>query len=348
MSVIINKRHINENELPYFVAEVSGNHKQSLSLAKETIQAAAEAGADAVKFQTYTPDTLTLNVRNKYFKKNGGLWDGRYLYDLYQEGMTPWDWFPELNAYAKKCGLTFFSTPFDETAVDFLEKSINPPAYKIASYEINHEPLLRKIAQQCKPVILSTGMAMEVEIKAALRNLKKNGATEIILLKCISGYPAVPEGFNLRTIPSMYKKFKCPIGLSDHTMGHEVALGAVALGACFIEKHFILDRTAGGIDSDFSLEPHEFAEMTQMVTTLYKSLGTQDIGPSQQEAGELCQRRSIFVAQPIRAGEIFTKENIKIVRPGHGLCPSQWRKILGKKARKALDPGEPVSTGDWV
>lgn len=332
---------------PFTVAELSGNHNKSIERAKSLIQAAAEAGADAVKVQAYRPDTITLPFRNEHFLIKEGPWQGKYLYDNYELGMTPWEWIPKLEKYAKKLGLILFSSVFDESSVIYLEENTNAPAYKVASFEINHIPLLKKIGSTKKPVILSTGMAKEDEIKRAVKTLRDAGSTEIIILKCISAYPAEPEHYNLRSILTLEKKFKCLVGLSDHSLTNEVCLGAVSLGACFIEKHLTLNRSEGGIDSKFSLEPEEFAEMVQSSHTLHRALGSEKIGPTKQENTELNFRRSIFISKSIPKGEIFSEDNIKIVRPANGECPSKWEHVLGKKSKKNLEGGTPLKRSDW-
>lgn len=347
MAFKIKSREINDKASPYLVAEISGNHGQQIRKAKELIKVAAQVGADAVKLQTYRPEILTLDVRNEYFKKRGGVWDGKYLYDLYGARMTPWEWVPELNDYAQECGIVLFSTPYDETAVEFLESTINPPVYKIASYEITHLPLLKKVGALKKPVIMSTGIASEKEIKRALKTLKKAGTKEIMLLKCISGYPLEPDNYHLSAIQLLKKKFRCPVGLSDHSLGPEMCLGAVALGACLIEKHLILDRSQGGIDAGFSLEPDEFAAMAEMVDTLHRALGEGKIPSHKKEGMEVMERRSIFVSKIIQPGEMLTEQNLRIVRPGHGICPSKWEKVIGRKAKRPLTVGEPLREGDW-
>jgi len=339
-------RQIGADHRPYLVAELSGNHQQSIDKAKAIIEAAARSGADAVKLQTYTPDTITLPFDNPWFRIEEGPWAGRTLHDLYGEAMTPWEWHPELSRFAEKCGLALFSAPFDETAVDFLEGELDVPFYKIASFELNHLPLLRKVAQTRKPVVLSTGMASQQEIRTALKTLTEAGASQVILLKCISAYPADPENFNLRSMVALKETYGCLTGLSDHTLSHEVCLGAVALGACVIEKHLTLSRAEGGVDCSFSLEPQEFGEMVESVKKLHAALGQPKIGPCEQEHRESRFRRSIFVSAPIAQGEYFTTDNIKIVRPADGLDPAQWESVLGKKAACDLDPGQPLRKAD--
>lgn len=346
-SIRIGERLVDESQPPYCVAELSGNHQQSIEQAKALIDASVEAGADAVKLQTYTPDTITLPARTDLFRVEGGLWDGRYLHELYQEAMTPWEWHGELAAYARSKRVELFSTPFDETAVDYLEAEVQPPVYKIASFELNHLPLLRKVGALGKPVILSTGMASFQEIEVAVYTLRKAGAIGIALLKCVSAYPADPADFNLKALATLKEHFDCPVGLSDHSLGHEICHGAVALGCSLIEKHIVLDREAGGIDSGFSLEPHEFAEMVKSVKRLHAGMGNSELGASQQDEKQKRFRRSIFVADAIKQGDVLTHNNIKIVRPSDGLEPVHWEQLLGKKAKRDLDMGMPL-TWDMV
>lgn len=335
-------RVIEEGSDPFLIAELSGNHQQSLNQAKDLIDAAAESGADAVKLQTYTPDTITLSEKNDFFRIKEGLWKGRYLYELYQEAMTPWEWTEELFEYAQKRGLLLFSTPFDETAVDFLEKSIDPVIHKVSSFEITHLPLLKKIGETKKPVLMSTGMALKEEIKKALEVLQKSGCPAVILLKCISQYPADPRDFNLKSLPLMAEEFGTLVGLSDHCLSEEVVLGAVALGAVCVEKHLVLSRELGGVDSGFSLEPKEFAHMAKSVRSLHASLGKPCLGATVQEEKQLHFRRSIFVSSPVGEGEILSYQNLKVVRPSVGLMPSEWETVLGKRATRDLKAGEPL------
>lgn len=311
------------------------------------IDAAAASGADAVKLQTYTPDTITLAAHTAPFRVGKGLWEGRYLHDLYGEAMTPWEWHAELARHARRRGLLCFSTPFDESAVDFLEREMRPPVYKIASFEVNHIPLLRRVAATGKPVIMSTGMATEAEIALAVRTLRAGGCPALVLLKCVSAYPSQPRDFNLRSLTALRDTFRAPVGLSDHTMSDEVALGSVALGGCVIEKHFTRDRASGGVDSGFSLEPAEFARMAQAVRTLHASLGRPVLGPTKQDLKQRRFRRSIFVAQHIPRGATLTAENLRIVRPADGLDPARWDEVLGRRARRSLRAGTPLRIGDW-
>lgn len=344
----IGRRAVGVGRPPYLIAELSANHRQQFAAAIALIDAAAKAGADAVKLQTYTPDTITLPARTPAFRVGRGLWRGRYLHELYAEAMTPWEWHAALARHARQRGLALFSTPFDETAVDFLERNVRPPAYKIASFEVNHLPLLEKVGATRKPVLLSTGMATANEISAAVRTLRRAGCPALVLLKCVSAYPSQPRDFNLRSIVSLQERFHAPAGLSDHTMSDEVALGAVALGAVAIEKHFTLSRAAGGVDSGFSLEPQEFARLAQAARTLHAALGSARLGPTKQDLGQRRFRRSIFVARDVAPGETLTPENLRIVRPADGLDPALWRKLLGRVARRTLRAGEPLRHGDWV
>ena len=342
----IDGKEIAEHGSPYFVAEISGNHQQCIEQARALIKSAKESGADAVKLQTYTADTLTLPVREEPFKAKGP-WEDSYLYDLYQSSYTPWEWHEDLVDYAKKIGITLFSTPFDESSVDFLEKVMDPPIYKIASFEINHIPLLKKVGATKKPVVLSTGLASYDEIAEAIQALKDSGCPNIILLKCISAYPADPNDFNLRSIECL-KTFGCLVGLSDHSLSSSIVMGAIGMGACMIEKHFVLSRKSAAVDGSFSLEPQEFRQMVDEAKTLYRGLGSPIIRTSKQEELQKRFRRSIYVSKPIKKGEKFTAQNIKIIRPCYGLHPRYWEDILGCKAKKDLAFGHPLSLDDVV
>jgi pseudaminic acid synthase len=326
----------------WIVAEISANHKQSIERAEAIIRAAAEAGADAVKLQTYTADTLTIPCDNEYFRIKGTLWEGRTLHDLYQEAYTPWEWHPRLMGLANELGMACFSTPFDAAAVDFLE-SLNVPCHKVASFELVDIPLLKKIAAAGKPVIMSTGMASLAEIDEAVRTLRENGTKDLVLLKCTSSYPAPPEEANLRTIPHLSAAFCCPAGLSDHTMGSAVAVAAVALGAAVIEKHFTLSRADGGPDSAFSMEPDEFRRMVRDIRIAEAALGRVHYALTENERQSIVFRRSLFVVQDMKAGEIFTKENVRSIRPGHGLHTRFYEDILGRKAVRDIAKGTPMS-----
>jgi len=339
----INDRKIGNGYPVYIVAEISANHNQKFDQAVELIKAAKEAGADAVKFQTYTPDTLTIKSDRPEFRIGGGtLWDGITLYDLYAEAYTPWEWQPKLKEVAEELGLDFFSTAFDPTAVDFLEE-MGVPVHKIASFEIVDIPLIEKMARTGKPLIVSTGMATLGEIEEAVRAARNAGATQIALLKCTSAYPSPPEEMNLRTIPHLAESFGVPVGLSDHTLGIAVPVAAVALGACIVEKHFTLSRNIPGPDSAFSLEPHEFKAMVEAIRTVEKALGKVHYGVSEREAGSRVFRRSLFVVKDIKVGELFTEENVRSIRPGHGLHPRYLKDVLGRRATRDITAGTPLT-----
>jgi pseudaminic acid synthase len=330
------------NGKTYIIAELSANHNGSLERAIETIRAADKAGADAVKLQTYTADTLTIDCDNEYFRIGGGtLWDGRTLYDLYKEAYTPWEWHAGLKAEAEQCGLEFFSTPFDASAVDFLE-ALGVARYKVASFELVDLPLLETIGRTRKPVIMSTGMASEAEILEALEVLRRSGCPDVTLLKCTSAYPADPSDAHLLTIPDMQTRFGCRVGVSDHTMGLVIPVVAVALGASVIEKHLTLSRDAGGADSGFSLEPDEFREMVTAVRVAEKSLGSVCYDGTIAEEKSKVFRRSLFVVEDVKAGELFTEQNIRSIRPGAGMAPKYFHAVLGKKSRCDLLRGTPL------
>lgn len=315
---------------PFIIAEMSGNHNQSLEKALSIIDAAAASGAHAIKLQTYTADTLTINVdHGEFFISNpDSLWKGRSLYDLYQEAFTPWEWHKALFDRAKERGMICFSTPFDETAVDFLEE-LDVPVYKIASFENNHYPLLKKIAQTGKPVIMSTGIATLADLEFAVNVLRENGCKELILLKCTSTYPATPEDTNIVTIPHMAQLFNCHVGLSDHTLGVGVSVASIALGARVIEKHFTVDRAEGGVDSAFSMEPHEFRTLVEECDRAFVGLGHVHYGILEAEKRSLTFKRSIYVVEDMKAGDIITTNNIRIIRPGLGISPRYYDLILG-------------------
>lgn len=332
----------------FIIAELSANHNQSLDVALKTVKAAADAGADAIKLQTYTADTLTIDCNNKYFKiHHGTLWDGRTLYDLYKEAYTPWDWHEALFAEAKKCGLVCFSTPFDYSAVDFLEK-LNVPAYKVASFEIFDTPLIRYMARHKKPVIMSTGLATLPDIHDAVAACHAEGNKKVALLKCTSAYPAPVEEANLLTIADMKKRFNCTVGLSDHTLGTTVALTAVALGAQIIEKHFILDKKLGGPDAAFSLSPGEFGLMVRQVREAEKAMGEVTYEISAKARPSLQLARSLFVVKDIKKGEKINAENIRSIRPGYGISPKHYPQVLGKTAKTDLKRGTPLSWNDLI
>ena len=331
---------------PFLVAELSGNHGGDLDRALSLIDAAAESGVDAVKLQTYRPELITVKAREERFQIKEGLWAGRYLHDLYQEAMTPWEWHPTLAERAAERGLALFSSPFDETAVDFLEGSIDPPLHKIASPELNHLPLLRKVAQTGKPVAASVGASTEREIGAAVDVLRAEGCPLVLLLQCVSQYPADPKDFNLASIPAMAEQFEVATGLSDHSLGHVVAVAATALGVRLIEKHLVLDRGDGSIDAGFSMKPDEFRDLANAVRLSHAALGSPSPGIEVDTPARRF-RRSILVARPIARGEAFSVENLRVARPGDGLDPARWEDVLGKTATADFPVGHPLAEGDW-
>jgi pseudaminic acid synthase len=340
----IGKITIGEQVKPFVIAEMSGNHNQSLERAREIIKAAADSGAHAVKLQTYTADTMTINHHGGLFDitDKNSLWYGRNLYELYEEAHTPWEWHKPLFDYANQLGLICFSSPFDETAVDFLE-SLNAPCYKIASFENTDHPLLKKVAQTGKPVIMSTGISNVEDIVESVKVLRKNGCKQIALLKCTSTYPATPENTNLVTIPELQKKFPdCVIGLSDHTMGIGASIASVALGARVLEKHFTLKRADGGVDSMFSMEPIEMKALVVESERAFLALGKVQLTVQKAEEKSKAFKRSVYVVKNIKAEEIFTKENIRVIRPGDGLEPKYYEAIIGKKAGLDLKRGTPM------
>jgi len=326
----------------FIIAEISANHGQSLERAVRMIKKAKECGADAVKFQTYTPDTLTLDVDNRYFRVKHPEWGGQTLYQLYKKAYTPWKWFKRLKKTADNEGIVFFSTAFDKTAVDFLEDMV-VPFHKIASFELVDTPLIEYMAGKKKPVLLSTGMATLPEIKNAVKTAKKAGAREVVLLRCVSNYPADPAEMNLGVIPDMRKRFGVPVGLSDHTMSTSVSVAAVALGACVVEKHFTLSRKTKTPDSFFSLEPSEFKDLVDNIRMTEDALrgGSYTLTPSQKRSRAF--RRSLFTVKDVRKGDVFSEENIRSIRPSYGLEPGHIGKVLGKKAKKAIKKGTPLS-----
>jgi len=339
----ISGRDIGPDHPVYIVAELSANHNQDFERAVRTLHAAKEAGADAIKLQTYTPDTITIRSDREYFRIGGGtLWDGRTLYDLYREAYTPWEWQPKLKQVADSLGMDLFSSPFDQTAVDFLEK-MNVPAYKLASFELVDIPLIRRLARTGKPLIMSTGMATLEEIGEALDVARAAGATQIALLKCTSAYPASPDQMNLRTITEMVRRYDVPVGLSDHSMSIAVPVAAVALGARIIEKHITLSRSEEGPDSAFSLEPDEFKSMVEAVRVAERALGQIHFGVSAREESSRVFRRSLFVVQNVKSGEVFTEENVRSIRPGHGLHTRHLPEILGKRAACDVERGTPLN-----
>ncbi|MEM1156928.1 MAG: pseudaminic acid synthase [Verrucomicrobiota bacterium] len=335
-------RLVGEHTPVFIIAELSANHHQDYSKAEELIHIAKECGADAVKLQTYTPDTITINCRNEYFQiGEGTLWAGKNLHDLYGEAYTPWEWHHKLKEVAEAAGLILFSTPFDFTSVDFLE-DLDVPAYKIASFELVDHPLIEKVVDTGKPIIMSTGMGTVEEIQSALNMIQSTGGEELILLKCTSAYPSLPEDMNLITIPDMVARFNVPIGLSDHTKGTTVPVAATTLGACVIEKHLTQSRSVEGPDSAFSLEPDEFKQMVTSVRTAEKCIGQAAYQLSEKEVASREFRKSLFIVKDLNKGEMFTEENVRSIRPGYGLSPSRYKDVLGRKAACDLKFGTPL------
>lgn len=327
----------------FIIAELSANHGNSLVTAIKTVQAAKECGADAIKVQTYTADTITIDSDKEWFRINQGtVWDGVTLYQLYKEASFPWEWHKIIQEEATRIGLIFFSTPFDHTSVDFLE-SLSVPIYKIASFELNDIPLIERVASKGKPVIMSTGIASLAEIEEAVDTCRKVGNRDIILLKCTSQYPASPEEINLRTIPHMAELFGVPVGLSDHTIGEAVPVAAVALGASVIEKHFILDKKIGGPDASFSMEPNEFKHMVESIRIAFKALGKVNYKLSSKETKSRDFSRSLFVCEDIHSGDVFTEGNIRSIRPGFGMHTRYYKDIIGKKATGNISKGTPLA-----
>ena len=341
-TIKIKDRLIGEGQPAYIIAEMSANHAGSIERAKEIIRAAKESGADCIKIQTYTPDTLTIDCSNEYFQVQNGTWEGENLYSLYGKAYTPWEWQKELKEEADRVGIDFLSTPFDKTAVDFLEE-LGVEFYKIASFEMIDLPLIRYVASKGKPVIMSTGMSSLEEIREAVEAVKQTGNENLILLKCSSAYPAEPADMHLKTISDMKERFQLPIGLSDHSMGSMSAVTAIALGACVIEKHFCLGREIENPDASFSMTPQEFKEMTDEVRKVEAALGKPVYGVSKQEESSMVFRRSVFVVKDIAQGETFTEENVRIIRPGYGMKPKYISDILGLKAAKELKRGTPLT-----
>jgi len=343
-TIKIGDRLIGPNQPPFIVAEMSGNHNQSLERALKIIEAAAETGVDAIKLQTYTADTMTLDINEGEFfiEDPDSLWEGKSLYKLYQEAYTPWEWHKPIFDRCKELGLICFSTPFDETAVDFLD-SLDVPAYKIASFENADIPLIKKVAATGKPLIISTGMATVAELDETVRAARELGNDNIILLKTTSTYPASPENTNILTISHMRDLFNCQVGLSDHTLGVGVAVASVALGATLIEKHFTLSRVEGGVDSAFSMEPEEMRLLVIESKRAWQALGTVIYGATDKEKASLKYRRSLYITKDLKTGDILTKENLRNIRPGYGLAPKYYDVLLGKRVKKDIKKGTPVS-----
>ena len=341
----IDGRKIGPDYPPFIIAEMSGNHNQLLDRALAIVEAAAKAGAHAVKLQTYTADTMTLDIAEREFFINDpdSLWTGKSLYDLYKEAYTPWEWHKPIFDRCRELGLIYLSTPFDETAVDFLEL-LDVPCYKIASFENTDIPLIRKVAATGKPMIISTGMATIAELDETVRTAREAGCRDLILLKCTSSYPATPENTNILTIPHMAKLFDCQVGLSDHTMGIGAAVASVAFGATVIEKHFTLNRADGGVDSAFSMEPDEMRALVTETERAWQALGKVTYGPTEKEKKSLVFRRSLYIVQDMKKGDKLTKENLRAIRPGLGLAPKYYDMLLGKRVGRNVKRGTPV---DW-
>lgn len=345
-SILIADRHIGSGYPPFVIAEMSGNHNQSLDRALEIVDAAASTGAHALKLQTYTADTMTLDINDREFfiKDTKSLWKGRSLYDLYQEAHTPWEWHKPIFDRCRERGMVCFSTPFDNSSVDFLE-SLDVPCYKIASFENTDLPLIRRVAATGKPMIISTGMATVAELDETVRTARDSGCDDLILLKCTSTYPATPENTNILTIPHLRELFNCEVGLSDHTMGLGVSIAAVALGATVIEKHFTLSRADGGVDSSFSLEPGEFKMLVIESEQAWQALGKISYGPTEKEIKSLIYRRSLYVVKDIMAGEELTMDNVRAIRPGLGLPPKYLDALLGRRVVRDVERGTAISWG---
>lgn len=338
----IGNREIGGNAPAYIIAEMSANHAGNIENAKKIIHAAKEAGADCIKIQTYTADTLTIDCDKPYFHIGEGTWNGENLYQLYEKAYTPWEWQPELKKEAESVGLDFFSTPFDKSSVDFLEE-MEIGFYKIASFEIVDIPLIKYVASKGKPVIMSTGMSTMGEIEDAVNAIRSQGNEQIALLRCASAYPAITDEMNLSTMRNMAEVFGVPVGLSDHSMGSVGAVTAVAMGAQIIEKHFCLDRAIENPDSSFSMNPQEFAQMVRDVRQAEKAIGRVSYGPTEQEKSNITFRRSIFCVKDIKKGERLTEENIRVIRPGHGLAPKYYEEILGQVALADIERGTPMA-----
>lgn len=328
----------------FIIAEVSANHRQSLELAVKTIRAAKNAGADAVKFQAYTPDTMTIDCNNKYFRIKHPKWGGQTLYELYKKASTPWRWLKKLKAVSEDLGMVFFATAFDKSSVDYLE-DIGVPAHKIASFEIADLPLIEYVARTRKPLIISTGMAKFSEIKEAVKTAKAAGAKDVILLKCVSSYPADPGEANLNTIRHMERALSCPVGISDHTLGTAVSIAAVCMGAQVVEKHFILSRNIKTPDSFFSIDPSELKDLVQNIRIAQKAMGRVRYGLTTRERNNLIFRRSLFVISDIKKGDTFTEKNVRSIRPYNGLAPKYMKRVIGKRAKRDIARGTPLSWG---
>lgn len=339
--ITINGRNIGPDFPPYIIAELSANHNGDINRAFRIMEEAKRAGADAIKLQTYTHETITMDCSSEEFQIHGGLWDGQSLYELYKGAHMPWEWHRPLFDKARELGITIFSSPFDFTAVELLE-DLNAPAYKIASFEVVDLPLIKCVAQTGKPLIISTGMANEEEIAEAIKTAKDNGCQELIVLHCVSGYPAPAEQYNLKTITDIAERFGVLSGLSDHTIDNATAITSVALGACLIEKHVTLDRNGGGADDSFSLEPKELAQLCKDAKTAWYALGKVSYERTEAEKGNVKFRRSLYVTKDIQAGETFTSQNVRSIRPGFGLAPKYYESILGQVASRDISKGSPM------
>jgi N-acetylneuraminate synthase len=342
-SIKINGRSIGREYPPYIIAELSANHNGDINRALEIIEAAKKAGADAIKLQTYTHDTITIDSNADEFQIHGGLWDGKSLYQLYKQAHMPWDWHKPLFKRAKEIGITIFSSPFDFTAVELLE-SLDAPAYKIASFELVDLPLIKRVAQTGKPMIMSTGMANDVEIEEAINVARDNGCKELVILHCVSGYPAPANEYNLATIADMTQRFDVLAGLSDHTIDNATAIAAVVLGACVVEKHVTLDRNGGGADDSFSIEPLELAQLCKDTKTAWYALGHVNYQRTQAEIGNIKFRRSLYIVKDVIKGEKLTAENVRSIRPGFGLAPKFYEQVLGCRANQNIPSGTALSS----
>ena len=342
-NITINGRQIGPDFPPYVIAELSANHNGKLDVALKIIEEAKKAGADCVKLQTYRPDTITLDCNDPDFQIHGGLWDGRTLYELYEEAHLPWEWHKPLFDHARKLGITIFSSPFDKTAIDLLE-DLNAPAYKIASFEAVDHALIKYAASTGKPMIISTGMADDEEIQEAIDAARSGGCKELVVLHCVSGYPAPASDYNLKTIPDMMSRFGVITGLSDHTLDNTTAVASVVLGACVIEKHFTLDRSGGGPDDSFSLEPAEMAALCRDSRTAWEALGRVDYGRKSSEIGNVKFRRSLYFVADMKAGETITEAHVRSVRPGFGLPPKMLESIIGRTVSRDIRKNTPVTT----
>ncbi|MGP4038660.1 pseudaminic acid synthase [Gracilibacillus sp. D59] len=342
--IYLGGQQVGKSNPPFIIAEMSGNHNQSLDKALKIVDAVAKTGANALKIQTYTADTMTLNeAKNEFVITDAkSPWKNKTLYELYQEAYTPWEWHEPIFRRAREIGIIPFSTPFDKTAVDFLE-TLNTPFYKIASFENNDIPLIKKVASTGKPMIISTGMATAAELDETVKAAREAGCRDLILLKCTSTYPASPKNTNITTIPHMIDLFQTQVGLSDHTLGTGVAVASIALGATVIEKHLTLDRKDGGVDSTFSMEPSEMKSLVEETKRAWQAIGKVQYGPTNKEKSSLQFRRSIYVSKNVKKGDIFTEDNIRVIRPGYGLSPKYYEKVLGKQVKNDMKSGTPLT-----